>query len=352
MYLTTNNLTVSKVNIILFLLLVFFNLNTVAQPHGAENKVNQDNELTIFVIRSVLPLDWESPSSLYKSYRKEMSTKLWRKQKSMLGHTFVLLRSPLLTDSIFAGMTYVSKKVQKKLFMKEKIGMGILGICMEGRMQPHEELLTKMNYYASKNEVAFIRYNISEKAAHRIIEFYNSFISSFDGKQAKCDFYGGAFWPRYDKEGSGCSAFGFSFLDVAQILENIPDWKKSVHIPMELIGGELNNNRKIKIRDIKKTSTWAQSDDASQVDYVPFEVYSPSAVYYWIKTQRELPDSLRKVGYMPVNDFEIPGIFADRSNVQINENEPVFLHRDEDNIFIRYFYKKTGISLSNEISSK
>ena len=337
---------------VLCLTLTLLNLSAYAQSTGSANKENQDNELTIFVIRSVLPLDWESPSSLYKSYRKEISAKLWRKQKSMLGHTFVLLRSPLLTDSIFAGMTYVSKEVQKKLFMKEKIGMGILGICMEGRLQPHEELTKKMNYYASKNEVAFIRYRISPKAVLRIIEFYNSYISSFDGKQAKCDFYGGAFWPRYDYEGSGCSAFGFSFLDVAQILEEFPEWKKSVNIPMELIGGELNNNNKIKIRDIKKTNSWARADGSPKEDFVPFAVYDPSAVFYWITMQRELPGSMREKGYMPVIDFGIPGIFADRVNAKIDGNEPVILHREEDNIFIRYFYKKTGISLSEDISTK
>ncbi len=328
---------------IIFIVLVLCTENVFSQTDKNYDSEDKIHELTVYVIRSVLPLNWDSPSTLYKSYKKEIGAKIFRKQKSMLGHTFVMLRSPLLKDSIFTGMTYVSKKNQRKLFMKDKIGMGILGIYMEGRMQPHEELTKKMNYYASKDEVSFIRYNISEEAAKRIISFYNSFTTKFDDEHAKCDFYGGAFWPRYGHEGSGCSAFGFSILELAQILEDCPEWKKSVDIPMDLIGGEINNNRKVKISDIKNAKSWHIGNNKSQKDYVSFEVYDPSSVFYWIRNQRNLPDSLVINGYAATEYNGIPGLFADRSKNVIDKNESVLLQRENSNIFIDYFYRKTGL---------
>lgn len=323
-----------------------------SQPSVPISDDSQIHELTVFVIRSILPLNWESPSTLFKSYRKEISAKPLRKQKSMMGHTFVLLRSPLVSDSIFAGMTYVSKKTQRKLVIKDKIGLGVLGMYMEGRMQPHDELNQKMFYYASKGEVSFIRYRINESAAKRVIDFYNSYISPFDNEKAKCDFYGGAFWPRYDFEGSGCSAFGFACLEVAQVLEEFSGWKKSVVIPMDLIGGEINNSKKIRVRDIKKSKSWYKGNGIPDKDFVQFDIFDPSAVYEWINIQRQLPVDQMGNGYSPTEMFGIPGVFADRTNVAIDSSEPVLKHRETENIFIRYFYKKTGIRHIGEITTR
>lgn len=302
------------------------------------------HELTLYCIPSVSPLDWRSPASLHKSFFRGYFWHLMKKEKYLLGHIFVKLSTPLLAKPVYAGMTSGSKKEKRILVLKEKVGFSILGIGLTGKLETGEELVKKIQTYSGRKELAFITYRISEHAAQRILDFYRIFTTETAGGITPADHYGGAFWPRYENEGAGCSAFGLAMLDIAALSVKEADrWKVTVNIPMELIGGEINGNQKVKKRTIRKAGEWNSGEGSEDVDYVPFSIYDPSLMYRWILEQRKFPDKLREPGYQPAGDDRLPGLFADRRDVKIPDNEPVILRRKTKNFFVSFFMKKTGI---------
>ncbi len=304
------------------------------------SKMN-NHELTIYVIRSVGPIDWESPSSCYKSYIKAYLNHIFRKKMTLTGHLFIKFSTPLLNETLYAGMCTPSRKERRNLVLKEKIGLAVLGASMKAKLENRKDLIQRINYYSRKNEMAFITYHLNEQAAHRLIDFYQGFTSKSRTNNIPSDYYGGALWPRYIGEGAGCSAFGIAMLDVAGLLdEESKSWMRTVNIPMSLIGGKFNNNHRITGRNIKKTTVWNDGTGLENVDFVPFSIYDPSLIYYWIIQQRKLSGESGILGYFPANEAIIPGLSADRRQVKINPEEPIFVCRPDSNLFIKDYYRK------------
>jgi hypothetical protein len=336
MYYLSMLLSVSKI----VLLLIPFS-TAIAQSPDPETRNTPDHTLTIYVIHSVKPLDWESPASLFKSYMDGYRSTILRKEKTMLGHLFIRLSTPLLAEPLYAGITNLSQKEQRDYVIKEKIGLGVLGAGMKARMQYIEELLFKIEFYANKNELAFITYTINEDGARRIINFYQKFIQNFNENQAGSDFYGGAYWPLYYNEGSGCSAFGVAMLELANIKgDEIKLWKKEINIPMNLIGGRFNHQLKIGVKKMKTVGSWHSGDGIEGIDYHHFEIYDPTLIYNWILAQVNQVPEARCPGYYPADDPQIPGLISDRCSLVVNRYAPIFQNRPDTNLFIRYHYLK------------
>jgi len=162
---------------------------------------------------------------------------------------------------------------------------------------------------------------------------------------APCDFYGGAFWPRFKNEGSGCSAFGMAMLEIAQVLPTeSKDWLVKVNVPMTIIGGEYNQNKRIKNSTIKKTNSWYIGKGKENEDYVAHFVYEPSIMFDWVlQNQNLITDS-----FVSSQIEGVPGIYFDKSNNNINASEPIFNKRAEKNLFIETYHKKyTSSNTSN-----
>jgi hypothetical protein len=132
-----------------------------------------------------------------------------------------------------------------------------------------------------------------------------------------------------------------AMLDVAGLLgEESKLWIRTVNIPMILIGGKFNNNHRINGRMIKKTTSWDAGSGIKEVDFVPFSIYDPSLIYYWIIQQRKLSGESGILGYFPSEEDIIPGLSVDRRQVKINPEEPIFVRRPDSNLFIKDYYRK------------
>jgi hypothetical protein len=135
-----------------------------------------------------------------------------------------------------------------------------------------------------------------------------------------------------------------SALDVARLLPPESSlWRIEVKIPMNLIGGEFNNNHHVTTRDVLKTKSWYSGDGVADVDYVLHRVYDPGLIYQWILQARKssIP------GYYPDSEGEIPGIVIDKRDVVIDESEPVFLQRKDSDLFVKAYHQKIRKLLKN-----
>lgn len=295
------------------------------------------HELTLYLMPTLHPLDWESPATLYKSMRSCYIKTLGRPDNYLLGHVAVGLKTPLLSKPLLTAQTSGSLKEKLDLIFKKKVGYAIIGAPLKGRIETETELRHKLHVYAKREKLAFVRYQISEKAAQRILDFMKRYSGKMNDKYAPSDFYGGAFWPRFHQEGAGCSAFGVALLDLVNLLQPENDeWELNVKIPMHLIGGEYNNNKRVKYSTLRSTDKWYEGKGKVNEDYVVYSVYEPSIMFDWVMKKRQEQDG----EYNAVEENGVPGVMVDMSNVAFDENEPFFVPRTEPNLFINHYFEK------------
>jgi len=309
---------------------------------NAETPVgNASHEITLYVMPTMYPLDWNSPATLYKTMKRCYLKTIGLPDNYLLGHIAVQLNSPLLKKPVL--MAQASRSVSEKtdLILKQKVGFGILGATLSGRIETEEELRYKMTVYTKRNKLAFVKYRISERAMRRIMAFIDKYQQKMTPKHAPCDFYGGAFWPRYENEGAGCSTFAFALLDLVNVLTpETESWKLDLKIPMSIIGGEVNNGKKVKVSTIKRTTSWYKGEGNYDEQYINYVVYDPSMIFDWIM-------KYKSTGYNGVSFVEeqgISGAVIDQTNAEFDANAPLFLPRPTPNKFIAAYYKKIGLS--------
>jgi len=329
----------------LFILLFILRISTNGLYAQAQNELNDDqNEITIYVIPSLSPIDWSTPSSLFKSTEVCYLKAITRKNYYIIGHTIARITSPMLPSPFYISMS--GKKLMEKpdLLLIKKIGLGALGATIHGHIESEEHIKRGIETYSKRNRIAYIKFRISNQAVRRLLEFTSGFQAKTMNGYAACDFYNGATWPRNENEGSGCSAFGMSLLDVAGVLPaESNQWYVNVKIPMNLIGGECNNNKKINIGTILRTKHWYQGPGLEDVDFVTFQNYDPALIFNWIRNKQSQNDSIFK------SDTEngIPGLIVDNRNTFIAADEPVFLHRVDTNLFVKNYYRKINELMRN-----
>ncbi len=301
--------------------------------------------LTIFAVNSLKPLDWESPASLVKSTTKGYKAKLLHHRQYLLGHMLVRLESPLAGGTKYSAMVSTSMKEKRKLMLKEKIGLGILGVAMGGKLDSEKDIQKDLRFFSRLDKITYVKYHISEESARRIIDFMTGFSLSEEGNLPPYSHYGGAFWPRYQDEGSGCSAYAMSVIDVAGLTDQEhADWKVEINIPMELVGGELNQGIQVPRRKMLKSHSWALEEDSLDKPYIPFSIFDPSLAYDWVMNCRLQPGR----GYEKDAEGEIPGLVADRTHIKPDPTEPVFIQRVEPSPFVNLFERKRALSKVND----
>ncbi|MCK9398623.1 MAG: hypothetical protein M0Q51_01340 [Bacteroidales bacterium] len=316
-------------------------VHSLYQTYNEDSAAFGQNKLTIYVIPATVKYDWRSPRTLCKSFFGNFKRNFFKKEKYLLGHAFVELQTPLSSGRIFTGMRLASGKEQQNLVLKEHYGLAILGADTEGKLETCADLDNKVKKYSRKGQLAFMTFFISDEATERLLQFYQSYKAGIDSNGSRGARYGGAFWPRYKGEGSGCSAFVVSFLDIAGLLkEEFDEWIVKINIPMELIGGPYNNFNDVRLSDIKKHKSWAGNYNSDTASYEHFEIYDPTLIYEWIQEKWEEQNSRYDLTLTPLQLNQARGIRIDSRNQPLPDEESIFLEREKPSIFIDYYHQK------------
>ena len=294
------------------------------------------NRLTIYVIPSKEKYDWSSPHTLYKSYIKNSWKNLFSKTNYLLGHAFLDLQPAIDGERIFTGMRSVSRKEQKDLVFNQHYGLAILGCGLKGRLETEDELEYKLGKFSRNGRLAFIEFLISDAATVRLTEFFNSYKARVDSCLPGAG-YGGAYYPRYKGEGSGCSAFVISFLDLSGLLMvEFDEWLVKIDIPMSLVGGPYNNFNEVTIKDIRKEKSWADVSGSGPGNYEHLEMYDPTLMYEWIHSVVNNKGVHGDISSIPLQLEKAQGIRIDSREQPLPEIEGIFLERDKPSLFINH----------------
>ncbi len=326
---------------VLFSVLIF---QVQSTANAQEKSPFPFHELTIYTIPAPVEFDWSSPNSLLNSYKKGFIANFIQGGDYPLGHMFIKLTTPLWPLPVYKGMASASRKQQQQLVLNEKIGLGILGIGLDGKMETNEKLEQIIRKYSKRNRLAAITYRLSECSAIRILDFIEKFSTAKETGHRQNIHYGGAFWPLFEDEGAGCSAFAVAMLELAGLSDKKEEyWKVDINIPMSLIGGKLNPSNMVTLKNISRANYWDTGTGKPNIDFVPFWIYDPTFVYNWILDQLN-KIKLKEYGlYTDASTYRLPHLFADVRDFEPDTVSQIFTKRNDHNFFIEHFRKKNGI---------
>lgn len=294
------------------------------------------HEISIFFIKSAAPIEWTSPAQLYKSTFNCYVAAALKKNYNVIGHTIARVVSTSMPDTGFYAMSGAIQSEKVELVMGKQLGFGALGSTIHGMFEPEKRIKKSIALYTKRKNIAFIKFIINDASFKRIQSFVDYFKTKNQYGYAPCELYNGACYPAYEYEGSACSAFGMSLLDVANVLpEDSKKWMVDIKIPIDLVGGEFNQNKKVKTSSITKAKSWYEGDGVEGVDYAEYKVYVPDLAFAWIDDKRSNNDSI----YKAIEENGIPGVVVDMSSASVDSTAPVLKKRNSSNLFVNTFSK-------------
>ena len=144
----------------------------------------------------------------------------------------------------------------------------------EGHLEIKENLIPEIEHRKKTGKIAFISFTFSNASYLYLKNYIDSFrLLGYD------KLYNGLNEPRH-REGSGCSAFGVSFLELINVLdpEFGREWSRDLSIANKLIGGEITG-RRVVLGKVIFSFRWAK--DKSQ--HTHLKLYHPELIYSWIQ---------------------------------------------------------------------
>jgi hypothetical protein len=212
--------------------LLFFVLGSWMIPHASAQ------ELTLHFIPSPTGVNWKSPQTLAVSVIKNQFSKHAGLERHEIGHVYVELNCG--QNPIFTGMTTSSDTEERDALLKYGYGLGLVFKTYSGKLDDNEFVKTDLASQQAAGRSSFARFLISASTCSRLENYLTEFKARGYDKV-----YAGLNARPLDGEGSGCSAFGMSFLELAgiQTPEMEDEWMHSYIFPRKFVGGPLTDKK-------------------------------------------------------------------------------------------------------------
>lgn len=233
-----------------------------------------ENSLTLYILPSPKGIDWSSPKKLLKSMIKNR----WEKNHRFMGHVFVGLKCE--GEEQLTGMSVKNFNYLSELILNNR-GFGILYHSFQGRIENGNEIRPELDSYLDEGTINFSQFLLSSSNCQRIQNYLEEFKKFNIDKN-----YGLAHKPLYG-EGSGCSAFGVSFLEVADILDQElkDEWSNYINIPPTLAGPPLRDEGVSLFKIFFADLNWAKENQ----DHIKLTFWDPDKMFQWVNKKINNP---------------------------------------------------------------
>lgn len=233
-------------------------------------------ELTLYTMCPPRSMNWSSPRSLLFATAGNKLTFIHMKHKHSIGHVFIELKNG--EERMMAGSipTGDSNALNKKLLMKDGVGLGILFADMPGCLETAADLDPQLPERYESGRLAFITFKLSQSTYDRLIQFIKEY------KERGYDkIYNGLNEPRKGL-GAGCGTFGLVCVEIAGLLHPVWKnvWARHIDIATRLIGGSLGSGKKVSIASVLLAGRWNKDGEPTR----RLDLYDPDLIYKWINT--------------------------------------------------------------------
>lgn len=200
----------------------------------------------------------------------------------------VMLISPEKT--ILTGMTQADVREGQREVLSSAYGFGILFHNFRGKLETEADLAPELEARSwKKGKLSYLRIQLNENTHSRLEHYAREF-----GELGYDAFYGMNNRPRFG-EGSGCSAFAVSFLEIAGLFtKNLESfWLRNFLVPDALIGGPgIGKGRRVFFPGLIRAGKWANVAETHEVG----SLFDPDLMHQWVEKMRlesrGNPDSL------------------------------------------------------------
>ncbi len=269
------------------------------------------HELVLFFYPSP-GLDWSNPKALTFTTARNKLLGMPRG----IGHVAVLVRSPERTE--LTGMTQTNKNEGRSEVLFGGYGLGILLHNFAGEMEQGDALVNELLRTSNrKGKLSYLRVLVNDKVAQRLFTYIDEFQAKNYGR-----YYGMRNRPLYG-EGSGCSAFAASFLEVAGLLkdEHRSAWTRTFNIPRELIGGPSTGKKISVLTMLRQANRWAHDHEPHEKGFF----WDPDLMHRWLVETYEQVASKSDSALARETWNQTIGIRVDAQNT-IPPTGKIFLH--------------------------
>ncbi|MFZ4715031.1 MAG: hypothetical protein ACOYL6_15025 [Bacteriovoracaceae bacterium] len=255
---------------ILFLGITFFTTSLFA------------NELTLYFIHAPKTINWSTPYTLSKTTVENSLIPKNLGGSYSIGHVYGEINCPRLNVHEFTGQTSTTDADRDRV-LKLHWGLGAMIGSEPGKLQSTEEVKGALSSLYKSGRVAILKMRISENACERVVDYLKEYRDLKLG-----DIYGGLDKRPLYKEGSGCSAFGASLMEVAGVLlpEQKAAWSLQLGVPYRYVGGP-RTGKKVTIAQmlVAFNSKWTKEGDQNGL-WIDF--FDPSLMNKWVKKTHKL----------------------------------------------------------------
>ncbi len=266
------------------------------------------NYLTLFFIPSPEAVDWASPQSVLISQIKNH----FSLQARNLGHVNVNLKCRNGAE-ILTGMTGQNMDSKFQLFIKGA-GFGILWHSFKGALEQKESLQEELPQLSKQKRLSFVRLKISDSVCAKLTNYLDEYKS--EDKQKN---YGLANRPRFG-EGAGCTAFGVSFLEIANLLQKeSKEWNVNLSVPISLLGKPVSDQF-VPIWKILFSKSWAAENEPHK----KISFWDPDLMHQWVHKKYHSQESNQVESFKKIKIGDTLGLYYDYSNLKADDS-PIWL---------------------------
>lgn len=266
-------MTHSRRNVVgLFLVLFFWNANL---PTFANEDLTNTDFLTIHFTHSPRGVKWNSPNALAASVLRNTIAPV-KGSRHSIGHVRVELKCG--DTYLMTGMTNEFGRDTTDAVLKEGYGLGVVLRTYRGKLEVTDEVLPKQQELLKTGRASFVKFFINPTTCDRLVQYLKEYKENGYDKM-----YSGLHAFPLNRQGSGCSAFGASFLELSglQIPEFEEKWMRhDIILPHRFIG-DPEQGKKVNFFRVLFAirSSWGETDD----DGVRISFWDPDRMHRWTK---------------------------------------------------------------------
>lgn len=246
---------------------------------------------------------WESPGKLVFSYLRNFLTRSsYGKYRHPIGHMMVELRDS--AHQVIAGVRAVKHSGMTRNVLFNGFGLGILFEKIKGLLDETTVNLPDIQRRSKNGDIAYLQFRINQPVFDRLWKYYTAY-----KEKGLYKLYNGLNQPLAG-EGAGCSAFAFSFLEVAGLLEMVPPEICRIErpAPATLIQRSGTTDKPVSLLKLVLSRRWASATDPEATHY---STYEPTWLFNWINKYHSFMPEAGKVQQVWLN--KAPGILIDCS---------------------------------------
>jgi hypothetical protein len=233
------------------------------------------NELTLHFVPAPTPIDWTRPETLARTTLLNQFAKYHGGDRHSIGHVFEELECG--NSHFFTGADDIGDSQEENALFKGGEGLGIILRNYVGILNNTDEAETDLAEMHASGRSNFLRFQVSEETCHRLVKYVKQYqLRGYD------KIYGGLNARPRRGEGSGCSAFGVSFLELAglEVPEFESSFMRSFIVPRKFVGGDLTQT-KVSFLKILFAKTVGWDPDLSANGFA-LHFYDPELMHAWV----------------------------------------------------------------------